>query len=626
MRNVDAVRMAIVSMAVLLSGCDLGKSILSSPAERINAAFPVSDAARVAEASALEIATDVQKKEIKSQLKELLKQRALNCAQGYLPTWHSSVEDIRRAVTNKSCFSDADDEIAQWLSMRKVDLLLSWPPLVPVPGTVPASINADGFIQDARFAEHAGIAMLATPQTIELVDIATSKLISSETSAGKQAGALSPNGRLYVTGNRDGMKIKSVETGGVVAEIKSVHPYQFFWLGDQVAAYSKQVLNTYLIDYASGKEIPLPQVLGYLFMVEKVPGHEHQYAFFYNNKIAVIELERNETGPTVKLVSETAVSGPAWTSSNSGHTVDGRYYFSAAGDLTLMDTDQMQAETIPFAPFELQTAIATPDPDKLLLTGFISPPRSDDPIGIYLYSISGQTMSRVDQEKIFPPRYLYIPSLDKQGIINNSKILVRDELPTLDTTTLTEFVSNTLVISSQRKQYASDRQRAAQFTRNGVYPGQPYSPSVSTSSSGSGGSNSVMARLARNAQVEGVGIYQGKSAGQSGAGHPRGYVEVHVRRSIKPIVLVLSSYEPVNWHITPSPDAKIAAVLVSGYYSSKVDGAGDARVLVVGSAYAYKTDTPQYYQLNNEVIKMIGKGMDIFQGQYEGGEFSVGGN
>lgn len=133
-------RVCGVALLVLLSGCDLVGNIFSSTEDRINSAFPLSDPVRDAVFSTLEIATGDKKKELEEQIDARLKLRAISCAKGYLPTWHSSVEDIRKALVNKACFSQADDEISQWLNLRKVGLILAQPPLVPLPEPVPSGM------------------------------------------------------------------------------------------------------------------------------------------------------------------------------------------------------------------------------------------------------------------------------------------------------------------------------------------------------------------------------------------------------------------------------------------------------------------------------------------------------
>ena len=76
-----------------------------------------------------------------------------------------------------------------------------------------------------------------------------------------------------------------------------------------------------------------------------------------------------------------------------------------------------------------------------------------------------------------------------------------------------------------------------------------------------------LANLARDAQIEAVGVYQGKAGGvtQTNDGRKMGYVKVRLRRSVKPVVLVLSSYEPVRWIRIPESGVRLAAVRVSGY-------------------------------------------------------------
>jgi hypothetical protein len=104
-----------------------------------------------------------------------------------------------------------------------------------------------------------------------------------------------------------------------------------------------------------------------------------------------------------------------------------------------------------------------------------------------------------------------------------------------------------------------------------------------------------------------------------------GVIDVTVRRTSKPIILVLCSYEPVQWKLKIEPGAKLNAVLVSGYYTSQVSGAGSARVVLTGSTYAYSQGGPEFRRFNQEIMLWTGRTIDVFQGKYEGSTFSVGG-
>jgi len=130
----------------------------------------------------------------------------------------------------------------------------------------------------------------------------------------------------------------------------------------------------------------------------------------------------------------------------------------------------------------------------------------------------------------------------------------------------------------------------------------------------------------REAQIEGIGVYQGAGAGRgSGQARTAGVVEVRVRRSPKPVALVLSSYEPVRWMIITDSGARVAAVLLSGYHASTVVGAGAARVDQLGRSYAYEKGSRGYADLQQTVVSWAGKPMTYFQGRYEGSSFAVGG-
>jgi hypothetical protein len=137
-----------------------------------------------------------------------------------------------------------------------------------------------------------------------------------------------------------------------------------------------------------------------------------------------------------------------------------------------------------------------------------------------------------------------------------------------------------------------------------------------------------LANVPLGALVHMVGVYEGARSAGAGArgGRFAGPVQVIVRSSPKPVVLVLASYESVNWRVV-NMGGRIAAVLLSGYHPSEVSGIGDATVLRIGSAYAYAPGSPEYQRLRQAVMQYTGP-MEIrsFQGRYTGSDFVVGGS
>ncbi|MNZ99735.1 hypothetical protein D3C78_1190730 [compost metagenome] len=140
-----------------------------------------------------------------------------------------------------------------------------------------------------------------------------------------------------------------------------------------------------------------------------------------------------------------------------------------------------------------------------------------------------------------------------------------------------------------------------------------------------GTGNALLAQLAKDALVESVGVYEAASGYSKGTEHRPGIINLDVRRSSRPLVLVLTSYEPVVWKVNPQAGAEIRLVLISSYHPSRVEGAGDARVVVMNSGHPYKLNSPEYQNLTREVGSLLGKGIDVFQGSYSGERFSVGG-
>lgn len=116
-------------------------------------------------------------------------------------------------------------------------------------------------------------------------------------------------------------------------------------------------------------------------------------------------------------------------------------------------------------------------------------------------------------------------------------------------------------------------------------------------------------------------------------------VSVRVTATKEPITLVLCSHNSVRWHVRPDKDAKLARVIVGGYYVQDVVGTEAPVTYCVHDKpqrpnkaptyfYAYKEDSENYPKLVEAVRQLTGKQIDSFQGRYsyEGGPpFVVGG-
>lgn len=136
----------------------------------------------------------------------------------------------------------------------------------------------------------------------------------------------------------------------------------------------------------------------------------------------------------------------------------------------------------------------------------------------------------------------------------------------------------------------------------------------------------ILPRLARTAQVDAVSVYEAVAMRAPCAPRSYGPVKVLVRGALRSVVLVLSSHQTVEWELTLSPGATLAAVLISGYGESTVAGAGNALVSSIGGFYAFKRGSAEFKHLEQEVMRCTGRGIENFQSVYAGNTFEVGGD
>lgn len=588
----------VVAAALLVWGCD---AVHLTSEAKINAAIPLSQELLGAIADMRGQLPLEQVGLLEREFSGQLKIRATTCAGGYSPAWYVTVTAVRSRLTDRACFARSDSKIVEWLGLRRVGLLLAQPPLRPLPATPLGFYLADGFIVGANFAENAGVAILEMQEQWQLIDLGTGQTMMQESRPGFRHATLSPNGRVFVMGNQLGSQIRHTETGKVLADLPYARPYGFVWVSQGMALYNNHenqndLDRATIIDFGTGKETRLKEIDGPAQGVRSVPGRPNRFVVGSYQKVSTIEIFKNKGVADVKLLQEENLLSPPWALNNSGRTSDGAYCFSVAKDLHLIITSSLEQKTIPFESFYLQEAIPTPDPDKVLLTGFSrDAPRSAFPQ--LLFSISQRAVTPIKSGKGVPERFQYLPSFNRLIAIEGAKIAFLDHLPLGESVALEDFVVDPSLVN------VSTAQREVQKVER-----------------------NTLVELAKDAQVEAVGVYEGAD-GKHGYGKQSqaGVVEVTIRPSSTPTVLVLSSYEPVRWRLTTNAGAKIAAVLVSSYHSSEVEGAGSVRVIVIGRIHAYKYGTSEFNDLESQVFRLTGKHISLFQGAYNGVSFSVGG-
>lgn len=103
----------------------------------------------------------------------------------------------------------------------------------------------------------------------------------------------------------------------------------------------------------------------------------------------------------------------------------------------------------------------------------------------------------------------------------------------------------------------------------------------------------------------------------SGYEPPKGAVQVTIDRPGSKVLLVMTSYEQVNWRVTASPKTTIAAILVGGYYPSTVSTTLQTSGYMVKLPYAYETENVKFRELLLRLNQLFGiEQVSTFRGSY----------
>jgi len=588
-------------------GCDRLEHIGESPEERINAAMPVSAQVQSAQKALFEKLATGQAASLQEKFAAQMKIRALECSLGYKPAALASAESIRAQLTNSQCFRDQDARIGAWLNAQRIRLALSETALRPIPATIPPFIVADADIHEVNFARDAGIALLNTAASTLIVDLGTGEVIFREARSVVSAGSLSPNGRLFVSGDLQQSFIRDTTTGDVLAEVKDASPYQVYWLDNASALVpSKRAQTITLMDFESGTTQPVTLLDGGIF--HAVALRDSQILLFGYRSVAKVAVRRDAAKLSVELLAEQPIGNP-FARNTGGLSSDGSRYVDVGRGLTVIDCNTFEITHRELTPLSSTLGVPAREPDKFIVRAYVGGAQKQ--YQSLQLSTDDLSLAVIDKSKLLSDRFEYVPSLAANILVAGPKLVRVDALVLSERTSLASYARRIDNEALLQKAEAIERMRdgtPSMQTMAGVdlYPGP-------------------VSALAANATVEGVGVYQATGASRGFGQQPKiQEVRVRVRRSDKPLVLVLSSYEAVGWRIMLDPGARLNAVLLSGYHDSSVMGIGNAKLVTIGRHHAYSLDGPEFAGLSKEVYRWTGKAIGVFQGRYEGADFTVG--
>jgi hypothetical protein len=138
-----------------------------------------------------------------------------------------------------------------------------------------------------------------------------------------------------------------------------------------------------------------------------------------------------------------------------------------------------------------------------------------------------------------------------------------------------------------------------------------------------GGLPSVFTEAQASPELHIFGVYQGQG----------GAVTVTIDRVGIPLIVVLSSYEPVQWTLELAPGVDLDEVILNGYEEQAVMGQGAATVTDKSGIGSYLSACAYFWPDNNEGCEtqllvtnaeaLTGADLASFTGCYEGVSFSL---
>lgn len=164
-------------------------------------------------------------------------------------------------------------------------------------------------------------------------------------------------------------------------------------------------------------------------------------------------------------------------------------------------------------------------------------------------------------------------------------------------------------------------------------PTTPISPDANCGVGGSQDFSAYITSGSGDKELHLVGVYESHPH-HRGQNHPTGEAQVRVTRQGKPIILALSSYEPVNWNVQVEPGVEIEKIIINGYHDQKVTGISGVPI----EEYSHQ-DTGKFlgnfvYQWNSaenqetpalvtQLNQLTGTELTSFQGCYRGNQFVI---
>ena len=641
--------------------------------EKINAAFPPSPLVKVSLEN-IDISIppeDKNLKSFKSSYQSKLTLRALTCSQGISINRFDSIKKIRTLPIDKDCLKDYDDQLLQVIGLRLVGYKLEQSPLRPLEklgaSTVINSVSGTE-VFSGEAAEKAGVMVLkGTRGELTSLEIPGGKKISNLSAMpdGSSEFKLSPNGRIsaFPVNNKE-LRFIDNETGLDLWVAKDANKV-FAWLPEVQSIIIKSSKNggeMLLVDLASGiiktlTAAPINQ--SWALHLSESPSRVLIGSYRDFN---LIELTRTANGIDSAVIKYYKIESPRASVSSHWPTlmqngqsivfVSGRDYMRynldtreeklwESSELVSNNYAKLSEDTILVDSYSLSGSGKAKPYAFNIKTSTLSPIDSEDASEGIVYSMDGRTgYIRRGYQKVWIGDDIKLGTPESIDTMIASRKLEK-QLLMLETeermARAREEAMKMASLNDQMRQMNAPQNARDMLLRRQLMEMQSMSmqsasaPLASPSASISGyDAASIQARkqailnattqrigtIPSDAKVEAIGVYETKDRSPAG-------VTVLIKKSNKPIVLMLSAYEPVRWNLIKELGANLVAVIATGYNVPVVTGANGTRTMVKRGSYAYEKNSPGYAAWNSDAIMWTGKPIGNFQGIYGGTTFVV---
>lgn len=658
-----------------------------SVAEKINKAFPPRAEVRIQleNIESLIPSDDPSLKLFKSTYESRVTLRALTCTQGHSISRLDSIKSIKKLTIDRDCFKEQDDQLQELIGLKLVGFRLAQPPLRPLVklGSPTAMHGADGVeIYTGKSASKAGVAVLrGTRSEFISVEIPSGKKIASLPTMpeGSQTNySISPNGRVFaITVNNKNLRFIDNETGQELLLAKDLNQI-YAWLPEVQAALVRNNKSgnengvVSLVDFKVGTVKPFSVALKNQSWALHLSESPSRLLIGSYKDFSLIENTRSSEGVDSTVVKDYKIKSPSGNVSSLTPTLmlDGEAIVFVTGRDFMLFNLETRAEKIWESGEIIGNNYAKLSEDSVLVDAYGLP--STGGTKPFVFNIKNSTLSPVETAE------------GNQGIIYElngrtgfmrrgyQKVWIGDELQAGKSESLEAMIAGRklekqLQALEQEERIAKAREDAIkaaedisrmqrQMNANGrtnINPAQlresllrqaeqsrytssaaeapaaetaAMAPSTNVYSASANEArrqailnttNRMIGNIPSNAKVEAIGVYETKDR------HPAG-ISVIVKKSDKPIVLMLSAYEPVRWNLIKESGANLAAVIATGYNLPQVTGAGGTKTVIKHGNYAYQQSGSGYAALNNDAMMWTGKPISKFQGAYAGTVFVVG--